>query len=169
MYNMNKLNNSGVSNSLQIPTQSVFSDKRQLDGEGRNNIFQFLRDIFVELWEKTGDKLYLKHMILQNVLGEYMYGEDLETFLQNNGFDLYHNFQSIEDLQFSVEKNSGLLREIKSWKLNMWILFNGLVPVGIILAKKNLSDTEILSKIHTLRENFKNSLWDVLTWIDLHL
>lgn len=123
-----------------------------------NNMFQLLRDIFVQLWEKTSDKLSLKHYQLQMLFTYYNLWEDLEEFLIAWWYQLYHKFTDVDELKFFISKNEKLLSDIKKWRFNISIFFEGIEPKWIVLAKKVWIDENIQTYMNLLNQKFNKAL-----------
>lgn len=132
-----------------------------------NNMFQLLREIFVKLWEKTGDKLSLKHYQLQMILTYYDVWEDLEAFLIEGGYQLQHTFWDIEELKYYISKNKDLLSDIKTGKLFISCIFDDIEPKGIVLAKKVGIDENIQTYMNLLNQRLNRALFEKPVGISL--
>lgn len=164
---MNTLNNTTFVNIVDdISKESIFPDKRELNWDGKNNIFTFLMDVFVELWEKSWERLYVKHMLFQFLLNEYLFQNDLEDFLKDNWFELHHTFYSFDELKYVISKNKWLLLDIKSGRYNMAILFNELIPIWLVLAEKKENDHKIHENINKLRDEINLKISEFTQWKD---
>lgn len=164
---MNKLSNTTFVNIFNnISEESIFPDKRELNWDGKNNIFRFLMDVFVELWEKSGEKLYIKHILFQFLLNEYLFQNHLDDFLKDNWFELQHTFYNFDELKYYISKNNWLFLDIKSGRYNIGILFNWLIPIWLVVAEKKENDLKIQENINTLRDEINTKLWEITQWKD---
>lgn len=131
---------------------------RKLDWTFQNNMFRFLRHVFVELWEKTWDKLYLKHVQFQIMMNYYDLSQDLVEFLDNWKYEFYKSFKNFSDLKEFVKVNPNLLTDVKTWKINVALIYNDMIPCGIVFAKKNWTEQDVNDYIDNLSQKI---LWIV--------
>lgn len=130
---------------------SIFQDGAKIEGNNTGEIFSLLRRVFVEMWEKSWDRLYVKHMNLQNILVQYTQAEPLDIYLENTWYTLFHIFHSLEELSQYLELNSSLRGDIKSGRYHIWLFYVGLTPTALVLAQPNgrqpIEDIWLTSKI----------------------
>lgn len=135
MYNMKQLPLHDEMLTRVLP--SIFPTGIKIEWNDSAEVWSQLRQTFVEMWEKSWDRLYVKHMALQNILVEYDLTTSLEEYLDASVYTLLHKFTSFEELNHYLAVNKELRGNIKSWRYNIAIHYAGMTPVAIVLAEKN--------------------------------
>jgi len=158
---MNNLTITKTHEYYHLPKQSMYSDGRVLTWDGKNTIFSWLKDIFVELYSKSWEEIYDKNTLFQFLLNEYLFEQHIETFLEDNWFLLENIFYNFEDFKYYLSIKNDVFLDIKSWRINLAILFNWLTPIWIVLAKKLDIDEKIIQNIELLRQDFVNRIWKI--------
>ena len=130
---------------------SIFPNGKKIEWNDSAEIWSLLRQVFVEMWEVSGDRLYVKHMNLQNILVAYDDTWWLEEYLDKSGYTLLHKFTSFDELKHYLQVNKELRGNIKSGRYNIGLYYVGMTPAGIVLAEKNgkeaLDDVSLASKL----------------------
>lgn len=131
-------------NTLSTSSQpkSIFPIDIENDWNKKSVVWLYLRKTFVEMWEVSWDRLFLKHSDLQHILFEYSHNIWLEAYLDNSWYTLLHEFLSFEELNDYLAINKDLLGSIKSWRYNIALKYantspNEMTPITIVLAQKN--------------------------------